>query len=1027
MCKKAKWLLVLLTFFFLSCDNLTDLLNKGNTENTENTEEKKETEELEVYTISYDLLKGNWNEGFEPTSNYTKNDEIILPQSDKLTKIGYDFIGWTENEDSSNIICEKIEKGSTGNKIFKAVWKESTDTPYIVTHFLPRLDWENAPSFWVIADEQNLKGTTGAETNAVAKDYKGFTPQPFKQRTISADGSTIIAIYYKRNTITYTFNSNGINLAIMQGLYEEKVEITEIKEPTREGYVFSGWDKTVPLEFGDTDLTFNAEWIESTETVYTVNYKDSYGLSFKTKKLKGTTNGTTNAEAEEFEGLTAKPFTQKTISADGSTVVNIYYEKNTITYTFNPNGGNWDGSTENMIVSGLYSDYVTYLKKPVRAGYTFVEWNETVPLRFTADDKTFTAVWSVNSNTIYTVKHWKQNTEGNDYELVERDTRRLRGTTDTATEASAETYTGFTVKPFEQENIAGDESTVVNIYYDRNMINFTFDADGGNWNGNTENKIVSGRYGAAVIRPENPVRENYYFVGWDESIPEVYDVEALTFKAVWSSANSTEGSVIAPDLNLTIHETGHSITFTAEECDSYSWALNDAIYLDSSRIHIINKLELPEGVYTVSLKAEKNGLIYSYSKQFIVEFINATAETIENTIKGMTKNGTIRVTGPLTTNDIRTINSALKALKELRPQILVTLDLHRATDLTELESAQYQNPNYSFYGCENLSGILLPDSLLRIQDKAFYGCKELVIVTMPFEVNYIGEGAFCDCSELTEITMPFSLSSLKNDTFRNCKKLTSITLPSDLSSIGQAFYGCSGLKEITIPSSVVFLDGSFSGCSSLESITLPPNISHIGNYTFTSCKGLTEITIPSKVIWIGNSAFAGCTGLTEITLPSSVTTIREWAFSGCTGLTSITIPSSVTTIGDCAFSGCTRLTSITIPSGVTTIEEYTFQDCAGLTEITIPSNITTIGVYAFMNCTELTSITIQSNSIHISPKFLSHCKKLTHISLSYPSGWYYKTKSNEEAVQINFSADDTIQNAIDFKGLFDAEIYRSAD
>ncbi len=46
MCKKAKWLLVLLTFFFLSCDNLTDLLNKGNTENTENTEEKKETEEL---------------------------------------------------------------------------------------------------------------------------------------------------------------------------------------------------------------------------------------------------------------------------------------------------------------------------------------------------------------------------------------------------------------------------------------------------------------------------------------------------------------------------------------------------------------------------------------------------------------------------------------------------------------------------------------------------------------------------------------------------------------------------------------------------------------------------------------------------------------------------------------------------------------------------------------------------------------------------------------------------------------------
>ena len=54
--------------------------------------------------------------------------------------------------------------------------------------------------------------------------------------------------------------------------------------------------------------------------------------------------------------------------------------------------------------------------------------------------KTLYAKWTANTNTAYTVKHWQQNVENDEYTEVEADREGKTGTTAQQTEAVAKTY-----------------------------------------------------------------------------------------------------------------------------------------------------------------------------------------------------------------------------------------------------------------------------------------------------------------------------------------------------------------------------------------------------------------------------------------------------------------------------------------------------------------------------------------------------------------------------------------------------------
>ena len=327
--------------------------------------------------------------------------------------------------------------------------------------------------------------------------------------------------------------------------------------------------------------------------------------------------------------------------------------------------------------------------------------------------------------------------------------------------------------------------------------------------------------------------------------------------------------------------------------------------------------------------------------------------------------------------------------------------------------------DYSFYNCNSLTSVTIPNGVASIGGWAFSGCNGLTSVTIPNGVTIINTGAFEYCSSLTSLSIPNGVTSISYGAFSHCSSLTSVTIPNSVISIGYcAFQYCSALSSITIPSSVTTIgDGAFSNCTGLTAIIIPNSITSIGENAFGNCSSLTSIvvdngntaydsrqncnaiietatntliagcantTIPTSVTSIGNFAFNYCSGLSSITIPNSVTSIGFAAFGHCSGLLSVTIPNSVTTIGEHAFLSCSGLVSVTIQDGVTSIGASAFEHCYSLTTISIPNSVTSIGTTAFRECNSLMSITLPAGITSIEDYTFRDCNNLASVII--PSG-----------------------------------------
>ena len=439
------------------------------------------------------------------------------------TAPGYTFSGWSR-EDGFTMPAENVT--ITGS------FTANGETPYKVEHYQQNLEDDG----YTLAETENLTGETDTTATANPKTYTGFAFDGTAEGTVASgniagDGSLVLKLYYTRNSydVTYAYTGTvptGASALPEKATVKYGAPVTVAEAATAPGYTFSGWsrnDFTMPAE----NVTITGSFTANSNTEYTVRHHfqnildDAYDAdtAMLSETLSGTTDTLTAAAAKTVAGFTAQSFQQKNIAGDGSTVVDIYYNRNSYGVSYRYLNTPAGASELPAGASYRFGAAVTVAEAATAPGYTFSGWS-TGDFTMPAQDVEITGSFTANGDTAYTVEHYQQNLAGDGYDLVEADTEHLTGETDTTATANPKAYTGFTFDgtvegTVASGNIAGDGSLVLKLYYTRNSYEVSYAYTGtvpADASALPEKAAV--KYSASVTVAEAATAKGHTFSGW---------------------------------------------------------------------------------------------------------------------------------------------------------------------------------------------------------------------------------------------------------------------------------------------------------------------------------------------------------------------------------------------------------------------------------------------------------------------------------------------------------------------------------
>ena len=266
-----------------------------------------------VYGQTTEAVTVTYHSNFATDETYTtadmpNNSTITLPGYTGLglpENPGYTFAGWNTQANGSGTTYQPggkvlVDTMAPGNHLY-AIWVKGTGTPYEVHHYLERLEGAYP---YVPHEKDNLRGETGAWTAAAAKSYDGFTPIEFEQKRIKADDSTVVKIFYTRNSYLLTYKDSLSAGVYASQTYKYGAAVTAIAAPTKTGYTFTGWSPAVPATMPAGALTVYAQWRKTTPDTAVF---DPNNINGKTLAAKSLTVYSGSAPWETFEVVVKEP------------------------------------------------------------------------------------------------------------------------------------------------------------------------------------------------------------------------------------------------------------------------------------------------------------------------------------------------------------------------------------------------------------------------------------------------------------------------------------------------------------------------------------------------------------------------------------------------------------------------------------------------------------------------------------------------------------------------------------------------
>lgn len=426
---------------------------------------------------------------------------------------------------------------------------------------------------------------------------------------------------------TISYNSDGGGVVRDKKVYKgTRLNIYHLPTLTKEGHDFDGWySGGVRVESGyqvQGDEMLTARWKIHQ---YTVSYSTERGSTPAAK----TYDYNTALSASDLPQLSQYGYTfggwysgstkivaGHKLTAPLSLTAQWTPVKYTVSYSTERGSAPADKSYAYNTTLGTAG-----LPSLTATGYTHTGWQvegKTAAADYVVTGEvTLTATWTPNTNTKYTVRHHQQKVTGEGYTLVSGDTEAKTGTTDATTAAAAKSYTGFTAKGITQETIAPDGSTVVDVYYDRNIITLTINLDGGTTTTALNGGVLSGRYGATVSLAD-PTKSGWRFTGWNTSggkLPTTF-TEPGTYKALWTAVAGLTVTIDAlSDITVNKQTEGTTVTLTADAgYTSYQWKVEGVVQEGkNSYVLQLDTSSWVQGTYEVFLLVQDGGLYKSAS------------------------------------------------------------------------------------------------------------------------------------------------------------------------------------------------------------------------------------------------------------------------------------------------------------------------------------------------------------------------------------------------------------------------------
>ena len=509
------------------------------------------------YSITYDLDGGMLTNNNPATYTIeTENFELNNP-----TKEGFEFVGWTGTDlttASNNVV---IRKGSTGDRDYVAVWKESKGyihpehnyNAYITGKVL---DANNNPLENALVTSGNsipqiMVGSTGSMTDQgyyIMDDWssieftatKKFLTKVDVLLNISGDpGKICIAIA----------NHDDYNIIWGRMFYQERI--------TNNDWTSIDIDDIIEVVPGQKYyLSFKADTYNLDERTYYAVFEDSNTEPMY--KIWGNDDPVVRTDSEgdyyfPFEDnwsgtlrafYTDKKFNKLSFSKVISSIDGMDFIENSADKTFNETlpqrhtikyivDGKIHMQLQNAVVHG---SRMILTNDPEKGGYVFDGW-------YTADGKKYDFATGIVNSDVTLYAHWNIIEYSIAYildggELSQTNPKSLTVETSDFT-LNNPTKTGYTFVGWTGTGLANATTTVkinkgstgdktYTAKWKINQYTITFDTDGG-----TKLDAITAEYGKKITQSKNPAKEGYTFAGWDY-LPETMPARNITAKAQWN-------------------------------------------------------------------------------------------------------------------------------------------------------------------------------------------------------------------------------------------------------------------------------------------------------------------------------------------------------------------------------------------------------------------------------------------------------------------------------------------------------------